>query len=195
VQQIERGIMRILLVGPPGAGKGTQAVKIAEKLGIPHISTGDIFRSQIAAGTELGKQAQEYMNAGQLVPSSVTNGMVAARLAEVDTANGFLLDGYPRNLDQIDALDAVLVPADRQLEVVLELTADTDVVVKRLLQRAVEQGRADDTEDVIRKRLEVYADETAPIVSVYADRGILVQVDGIGTVEEVNQRINDALGI
>jgi adenylate kinase len=187
--------MRILLVGPPGAGKGTQAVKIAEKLGIPHISTGDIFRSQIAAGTDLGKQAQEFMNAGQLVPSSVTNGMVAARLAEADTAAGFLLDGYPRNLDQIEALDTVLVPADRQLQVVLELTADTDVVVARLLQRAVEQGRADDTEEVIRKRLEVYADETAPIIAVYADRGILTQVDGIGSVEEVTQRIFEALSI
>lgn len=187
--------MRILLVGPPGAGKGTQAVKIAEKLGIPHISTGDIFRSQIAAGTELGKQAQEYMNAGKLVPSSVTNGMVAARLAEDDTAGGFLLDGYPRNLDQITALDEVLEPANRQLEVVLELTADTDVVVGRLLQRAVEQGRADDTEEVIRKRLEVYAEETEPIVSVYADRGILRQVDGIGTVDEVTQRIFNALAI
>jgi adenylate kinase len=187
--------MRILLVGPPGAGKGTQAVKIAEKLGIPHISTGDIFRSQIAAGTDLGKQAQEFMNAGKLVPSSVTNGMVAARLAEADTVSGFLLDGYPRNLDQIEALDAVLVPADRQLQVVLELTADTDVVVARLLQRSLEQGRADDTEDVIRKRLEVYAGETAPIIAVYADRGILVQVDGIGSVEEVTQRIFEALSI
>lgn len=187
--------MRILLVGPPGAGKGTQAVKIAEKLGIPHISTGDIFRSQIAAGTDLGKQAQEFMNAGQLVPSSVTNGMVASRLAEADTATGFLLDGYPRNLDQIEALDAELVPADRQLQVVLELTADTDVVVARLLQRSLEQGRADDTEDVIRKRLEVYADETAPIIAVYADRGVLVQVDGIGSVEDVTQRIFEALGI
>lgn len=187
--------MRILLIGPPGAGKGTQAVRIAEKLGVPHISTGEIFRRQIAAETELGKEAKSYIEAGHLVPNEVTNSMVAKRLAERDTEVGFLLDGYPRNLEQIKALDEMLASAGRPLERVVELTADIEVVVGRLLTRAVEQGRVDDTEEVIRHRMEIYQDQTAPMTDVYEARGILVKVDGLGTIDEVTGRILQALGI
>jgi len=149
--------MRIILMGPPGAGKGTQAVVIAEKLGIPHISTGDIFRANVAAGTPLGVEAKRYMDAGEYVPDSVTNAMVKDRLAAEDAQSGFLLDGYPRTLDQIEQLDAMLNELGVAVEKVVEITADIDEVVTRLLKRAVDQGRADDTEDVIRRRLEVYA--------------------------------------
>jgi adenylate kinase len=149
--------MRIILMGPPGACKGTQAVVIAEKLGIPHISTGDIFRANVAAGTPLGVEAKRYMDAGEYVPDSVTNAMVKDRLAAEDAQSGFLLDGYPRTLDQIEQLDAMLNELGVAVEKVVEITADIDEVVTRLLKRAVDQGRADDTEDVIRRRLEVYA--------------------------------------
>lgn len=187
--------MRIVLMGPPGAGKGTQAVFVAEKLGIPHISTGDIFRANVSAGTPLGLDAKRYMDAGEYVPDSVTNAMVRDRLAQADAAAGFLLDGYPRTLDQINELDDILSSSGHAVERVVEITADTDEVVARLLNRAVEQGRADDTEDVIRRRLEVYAEQTAPLTAVYADRGILVQVDGLGAVSEVTDRLLAALEI
>ena len=182
-------------MGPPGACKGTQAVVIAEKLGIPHISTGDIFRANVAAGTPLGVEAKRYMDAGEYVPDSVTNAMVKDRLAAEDAQSGFLLDGYPRTLDQIEQLDAMLNELGVAVEKVVEITADIDEVVTRLLKRAVDQGRADDTEDVIRRRLEVYAEQTAPLTAVYSERGLLVQVNGIGTVAEVSDRISAALEI
>jgi adenylate kinase len=184
---------RIVLLGPPGAGKGTQAARLAQRLGVPAISTGDIFRRHTAEGTELGRAAQRYMDAGEYVPDEVTNGMVADRLAQPDTAEGFLLDGYPRTAAQVDQLDAALAAAGTALDAVLEITADTDEVVARLVRRAGEQGRADDTEDVIRRRLEVYSRETAPLAARYADRGLLVQVDGVGGVDEVEARIAKAL--
>lgn len=187
--------MRIVLMGPPGAGKGTQAVVVAEKLGIPHISTGDIFRANVSAGTPLGIDAKRYMDAGEYVPDSVTNAMVRDRLAQPDAAAGFLLDGYPRTLDQINELDDILSSIGHAVERVIEITADTDEVVARLLNRAKEQGRADDTEDVIRRRLEVYAEQTAPLTAVYSERGILVQVDGLGAVAEVTERLLAALEI
>lgn len=187
--------MRIVLMGPPGAGKGTQAVVIAEKLGIPHISTGDIFRANVSAGTPLGVDAKRYMDAGEYVPDSVTNAMVRDRLAQPDAAGGFLLDGYPRTLDQINELDDILSSIGHAVERVVEITADTDEVVARLLNRAKEQGRADDTEDVIRRRLEVYAEQTAPLTNVYDQRGILVQVNGLGAVSEVTERLLAALEI
>ena len=187
--------MRIVLLGPPGAGKGTQAVVVAEKLGIPHISTGDIFRANVSAGTPLGIDAKRYMDAGEYVPDSVTNAMVRDRLAQPDAAAGFLLDGYPRTLDQINELDDILSSIGHAVERVVEITADTDEVVARLLNRAKEQGRADDTEDVIRRRLEVYAEQTAPLTAVYSERGILVQVDGLGAVAEVTERLLAALEI
>lgn len=183
--------MRLLIMGSPGAGKGTQSAMICEEFGIPHISTGDLFRENLTQGTALGQEAKKYMDAGEYVPDSVTNGMVRERLKESDTKTGFLLDGYPRTVAQVAELDGMLstTPLDR----VIELTADTEVVVKRLLGRAQEQGRADDTEEVIRRRLEVYEEQTAPLTSLYKSRGILVQVDGLGSVEEVSARISAAL--
>jgi adenylate kinase len=187
--------MRIILMGPPGAGKGTQAVFIAEKLGIPHISTGDIFRANVSQGTPLGVEAKKFMDAGEYVPDSVTNAMVADRLAQPDAQKGFLLDGYPRTIDQINELDKVLTAAGVGVEKVIELTVDIDAVVPRLLKRAAEQNRPDDTEDVIRRRLEVYAEQTAPLTDVYAKRGILLQVDGFGEISEVTKRILAVLGL
>jgi adenylate kinase len=180
-------------MGPPGAGKGTQAVKVAEKLQVPHISTGEIFRANLAAGTPLGVEAKRYMEAGEYVPDEVTNSMVAARLAESDAAAGFILDGYPRTLAQVDELDRILTGLGTQLDKVVEITADTDEVVSRLLNRAQEQGRADDTEEVIRRRMDVYAEQTAPLVKVYSEHGVLVEVDGMGAMDEVTARLLAAL--
>ncbi|MEI6108947.1 MAG: adenylate kinase [Actinomycetes bacterium] len=183
--------MRLLIMGPPGAGKGTQAAMICDEFGIPHVSTGDLFRLNLSQGTALGQEAKKYMDAGEYVPDSVTNGMVRERLKENDAREGFLLDGYPRTVAQVAELDGML--SGKSLDRVVELTADTDVVVKRLLGRAIEQGRADDSEEVIRRRLEVYEEQTAPLTALYKSRGILVQVDGLGTVDEVTARISAAL--
>lgn len=185
--------VRLVLFGPPGAGKGTQAARICDKLGVPAISTGDIFRSNIKGGTELGRRVVEYTSVGALVPDELTDELVRARLAEADAAGGFLLDGYPRNLAQVDALDAILADAGRALDVVVEITADAEVVVERLLKRAQIEGRVDDTEDVIRHRLDVYADQTAPLSGVYAERGLLVRVDGLGEIDEVTDRLLAAI--
>ena len=185
--------MRIVLMGPPGAGKGTQAVKIAESLQVPHISTGEIFRANLAAGTPLGMEAKRYMEAGEYVPDEVTNSMVAARLAETDAANGFILDGYPRTLAQVDELDGILTGLNTKLDKVVEITANVDEVVARLLNRAKEQGRADDTEEVIRRRQEVYAEQTEPLISLYRERDLLIEVDGMGDIDEVTDRIMAAL--
>ena len=185
--------MRIVLMGPPGAGKGTQAVKVAESLQVPHISTGEIFRANLAAGTPLGLEAKRYMESGEYVPDEVTNSMVASRLAEPDAANG-ILDGYPRTLAQVDELDGMLTGLNTRLDKVVEITANTDEVVARLLNRAKEQGRADDTEDVIRRRMDVYAEQPEPLVRVYDERGLLVKVDGMGSMDEVTGRLLAALG-
>ncbi|MFF0944558.1 adenylate kinase [Kocuria sp. CPCC 205300] len=184
---------RMLIIGPPGAGKGTQAVRISEKLGVPAISTGDIFRANIKGQTALGQEAKGYIDAGDLVPDSVTNRMVRDRLAETDTADGFLLDGYPRNAAQVEELDAILAELGQELDVVLKLTADRDELVQRLLGRARKEGRTDDTEDVIRHRLDVYDAETAAVVDLYDQRGIVCEVDGLGSVDEVSERIMTAL--
>jgi adenylate kinase len=185
--------LRLLLIGPPGAGKGTQAAKLSEAYGIPAISTGDIFRENVRGGTPLGVQAKEFMDKGLYVPDSLTNDLVRDRLAQPDAEGGFLLDGYPRTLQQVDELDRMLSATDAALDAVVLLTADTDEVVRRLLQRAVEQGRSDDTEEVIRTRLGVYAEQTAPIVDVYRARGLVVEVDGLGEIDEVTGRIIAAL--
>lgn len=185
---------RLVLLGPPGAGKGTQAARLAERLGVPAISTGDIFRANIKGGTPLGKTVQEYTSRGALVPDSVTNDMVRDRLAQDDVADGFLLDGYPRNVAQVAELDTILADAGLTLDLAVEITADPEVVVGRLLKRAEIEGREDDTEDVVRHRLDVYAQETAPIAQVYADRGLLAQVDGIGDVDDVTERLVAAIG-
>ena len=184
---------RMVLLGPPGAGKGTQAARIAERLNIPAISTGDIFRANVAGATELGTQAKAYMDKGEYVPDSITNAMVADRIAQADCENGFLLDGYPRTTAQVGELDSMLKAAGLALDVVVEITADAEAVVARLLKRAGEQGRADDTEPVIRHRLEVYAESTAPLAGIYAGRGLLVQVDGMGEIDAVTGRIMEAL--
>jgi adenylate kinase len=181
--------MRAILLGPPGAGKGTQAARLSERYGVPAISTGDIFRANVGGGTELGLQAKEYMNAGALVPDSITNAMVKDRLSQDDVGNGFLLDGYPRNPDQAVELDLMLGDLGVKLDVVLELTADFDEVTQRLLGRALKEGRADDTEDVIRHRLEVYAESTAPLTAFYEGRGLLVQIDGMGEIDDVTERL------
>jgi adenylate kinase len=189
----EGGSVRLVLLGPPGAGKGTQSRKLAERYGIPAISTGDIFRSNIALETELGRLAKSYTDAGRLVPDEVTNDMVRQRLKEPDVASGFLLDGFPRNAAQAAELDSMLAALGVQLDAVVELGVDTDDVVVRLLGRAEIEGREDDTEDVIRHRLEVYKEQTAPLTSLYASRGLLVRVDGGGAVDEVTTGIVEAL--
>ncbi|MDU0314926.1 adenylate kinase [Phycicoccus sp. M110.8] len=185
--------MRLIILGPPGAGKGTQAAKIAAEFGIPAISTGDIFRANIKNETPLGLQVKEVLSSGGYVTDEITNAIVRDRLFEADAEQGFLLDGYPRTAPQVDALDAILAEHDHRLEAVLELTVDEDAVVQRLLKRAEEQGRDDDTEEVIRERQAIYRRETAPLTEVYSGRGLLVQVDGMGTVDEVFERITAAL--
>ncbi|WIK62351.1 adenylate kinase [Gleimia europaea] len=183
----------ILILGAPGAGKGTQAKRIAKALQIPAISTGAIFRQNMKDRTELGQKAQSYMDAGEFVPDSVTNPMVEARLSAPDVAGGYLLDGYPRTIEQAFYLRDALAATGRDLDLVLEIAVELDEVVERLLKRAEIEGRADDTEPVIRRRLEVYKDQTEPMVTYYADQDKLVQVDGVGTVDEVWERIRKVL--
>jgi adenylate kinase len=187
--------MRLLIMGPPGAGKGTQAKFVAEHFKIPTISTGDIFRANVSQGTPLGIEAKRYMDAGEYVPDEVTNLMVRNRIDEPDAVSGFLLDGYPRTLAQVEELDGMIEFTGHQLDAVVVLTVDRDEIVSRLLQRAQVEGRADDTEDVIRRRQEVYAEETEPLIEIYRERGILIEVDGLGEVAEVTQRIFDALDV
>ena len=185
--------MRIILMGPPGAGKGTQAKVIADRLSIPAVSTGDIFRANVSAETELGLEAKRYMDAGDYVPDEVTNAMVRDRIAEDDAAQGFLLDGYPRTVAQVAELDAMLADAGQSLDAVVVLTVDKEEVVQRLLKRAQDEGRSDDTEDVMRHRQDVYTEQTAPLIEVYDERGLLVEVDGMGAVADVTTRVFDAL--
>lgn len=187
-------MVRMLLVGPPGAGKGTQATQLSEAYGIPAISTGDIFRANVRDETPLGVEAKGFMDRGEYVPDSLTNALVADRLDADDCKPGFLLDGYPRTVDQVRALDEVLASQGNTLDVVVELVADPDVVVDRILKRALDSGRSDDADEtIIRSRLALYARETAPLIDVYGSRGILVSVDGIGEITAVTQRIRDAL--
>ncbi|ROR73545.1 adenylate kinase [Bogoriella caseilytica] len=184
---------RLIIMGPQGAGKGTQAARLADRLGVPTISTGDMFRSHLAERSELGQRAQRYMDAGELVPDEITDAMVRERLAQPDAAEGFILDGYPRNAAQAQVLESILAESGIALNAAIELTADTDEVVERLLKRAEEQGRADDTEPVIRRRLAVYAEQTAPLAALYAEKDLLVQVDGVGEMDEVTERLLAAL--
>jgi adenylate kinase len=185
--------MKLLLIGPPGAGKGTQASKLSEVFGIPAISTGDIFRENVKNQTPLGLEAKSFMDSGEYVPDELTNKLVRDRLQNPDCAKGFLLDGYPRTNDQVEYLDSILKQTDSQLDAVIQLTADTDEVVRRLAKRAIEQGRSDDTEEVLRNRLSVYEAQTAPLITVYASRGKLIKVDGLGEITQVTERIVEAL--
>jgi adenylate kinase len=186
-------VIRLLLIGPPGAGKGTQAARLSARFGIPAISTGDIFRDNVSRATELGSLAKSFMDRGEYVPDEVTNDLVKSRLSEPDAAQGFLLDGFPRTTEQVRVLDEYLAEQGVRLDAVVQLTADADETVRRLVKRAAEQGRSDDTEEVIRRRLDIYADQTAPLIHSYADRGLVVSVDGLGGIDEVTQRIADAL--
>jgi adenylate kinase len=186
-------VIRLLLIGAPGAGKGTQAEKLSAAFSIPAISTGDIFRHNVKNETDLGKKAKAFMDRGEYVPDSLTNDLVRDRLQQDDAKSGFLLDGYPRTEDQVQELDKILLEQGNTLSAVVKLTAETDEVVRRLLNRAIEQGRADDTEDVIRRRLDLYEEQTAPLTDVYAARGLLITIDGLGEVEEVTARIMEAI--
>lgn len=185
--------MRLIILGPPGAGKGTQAARIAEHFGIPAISTGDIFRANIKNETELGLQVKEILASGGYVSDDVTNAIVADRLAQDDCAGGFLLDGYPRTLAQVEALDAMLAEHGTALDRVLELVVDDDVVVARIVKRSEVEGRSDDGEDVVRERMAIYHRETKPLADTYRERGLLVQVDGDGSMDEVFGRITATL--
>lgn len=184
---------RLLLIGPPGAGKGTQAAILATTYNIPAISTGDMFRANVKNGTPLGLEVKAIMERGEYVPDSLTNAIVADRLHEADAENGFLLDGYPRTTDQVAELDKMLSADGTALDAVVLITADTDEVVGRLLKRAEIEGRADDTEEVIRHRMSVYEEQTAPLIETYSARGLVVTVDGLGAVDEVTGRIVEAL--
>ena len=184
---------RLIIVGPPGAGKGTQAGRIATSFGVPAISTGDIFRKNVSEGTPLGQRAKAIMDAGEYVPDDLTNELVRDRLAEPDAAQGFLLDGYPRTPAQVEYLDGLLAEQGTGIDAVVQLVADQDALVGRLMNRASEQGRADDNEQTIRRRQQVYQEQTAPLVAVYQQRGLVVDVDGLGGVDEVGDRIATAL--
>ena len=180
---------RLLLIGPPGAGKGTQAAQLSEAFAIPAISTGDIFRHNVKNETPLGLKAKAYMDAGDNVPDSLTNDLITDRLEQEDCSGGFLLDGYPRTTDQVRHLDGFLAEHGTSLDAVVQLIADADVVVERLRKRALEQGRSDDDESVVRHRLQVYEEQTAPLIDVYGSRGLVVAIDGLGEISEVTGRI------
>lgn len=184
---------RLILVGPPGAGKGTQASIVSEKLNIPAISTGEIFRDEIAKGSDVGEIAARYIHDGNLVPDEVTNEILRRRLAEPDTANGFLLDGYPRTADQVEELDKILDEMGTHIDAIVELAIPDEEISARLLNRAGEQGRLDDNEAVIKHRINIYRSTTEPIVNAYEERGQSIEVDGMGTVEEVRERIVEAV--
>jgi len=186
-------LTRLLIVGPPGAGKGTQAARITSAYGIPDVSTGDIFRANIKNQTPLGVQVKAIIDSGDYVSNDLTNALVKSRLEEDDALGGFLLDGYPRTLEQVAYLDELLASKGQALDAVIQLVADQDAVVARLRKRAIEQGRTDDTEEAIRHRQEVYARETSPLIAVFRDRGLLIEVDGLGEIDDVARRISDAL--
>ncbi|GAA2750522.1 adenylate kinase [Amnibacterium kyonggiense] len=185
---------RVVLFGPPGVGKGTQGGRLAATLGVPVISTGDLFRAHVRNGTDLGKRLSALIAAGDYVPDSVTNTMLAERLAEPDAQGGFLLDGYPRTADQVAELDRLLALSDTSLDAVLLLSASDDVLEERLLKRAAEQGRSDDTPEVIRHRLALYHAETEPLVALYDAADLVLRVDGVGTTDEVHERLIAAIG-
>ena len=185
---------RMLIMGPPGSGKGTQAERISARLGVVAISTGDIFRANVKGGTPLGVEARKYMDNGDFVPDSVTNEMVRNRLSQDDAKEGFLLDGYPRTVAQVDYLDGILAAGEQKLDVVLQLTADDEELVSRLLGRARETGRSDDNEIVIRHRLDLYHQQTEAVVARYAGRGILTEVDGMGGIEDVTDTVLGSIG-
>lgn len=187
--------MRIVIMGAPGSGKGTQAALIVEELDLDHISTGDLLRAAVAAGTELGKKAKEVMDRGELVSDQIVLGLLEERLLQENTKNGFILDGYPRNIAQAQALDDLLERIGQPVEEALQIDVDEEQVVTRIAKRAALEGRSDDTEETVRNRLRIYAEQTAPVVDFYAQKGILSRVLGDGSIEEVFQRIRGVLQI
>ncbi|NIP37486.1 MAG: adenylate kinase [Candidatus Dadabacteria bacterium] len=186
--------MNLIIFGPPGAGKGTQAAKIVEKYSVAHISTGDILRAAVKNGTELGTKAKEYMDKGELVPDDLIIGIIKDRVKEPDCEGGFLLDGFPRTLPQADALEAMLTSEGLGIDSVVSVEVQDSEIITRILKRAEEEGRADDTEDVVKNRLQVYRDQTEPLKGYYKDRGKLSEIDGIGSVDEVFSRIVGVIG-
>lgn len=185
--------MRLVLLGPPGSGKGTQAARLKDTLGVPHISTGDLLRAEVAAGTPLGVQAKEVMARGDLVSDQILLGMLESRLGRDDVATGFILDGYPRNTAQANALDGLLAKIGQPLDAVVQLDVATDLLVERIAGRAQAEGRADDNPESVRKRLQVYSDSTAPVIGFYEARGVLTRIDGVGSMDEITARILAAL--
>ncbi len=185
--------MRLVLLGAPGSGKGTQATRLKDKLGVPHISTGDLLRAAVAAGTPLGVKAKSVMDAGHLVSDDIVLGMLEDRLSQPDAKAGFILDGYPRNLAQADALDSLLARLGQPLDVVIKLEVPGEAIIGRCELRFKAEGRADDNPDTVRKRLDIYAEQTAPVANFYAQRGKLKVVNGVGEMDEVSQRILDVL--
>ena len=185
--------MRLLLLGAPGSGKGTQAARLKDSLGVPHISTGDLLRAEVAAGSKLGLEAREVMARGDLVSDAILLGMLEDRFSRADTANGFILDGYPRNLAQAAALDALLARIGRPMDFAVQLEVPSELLVERIAGRAKAEGRADDNPDSVRKRLQVYADQTAPVIDFYRQHGQLTVVDGVGGLDEVFTRILEAI--
>lgn len=185
--------MRIVLLGAPGSGKGTQAALLVEELGLPHISTGELLRSAVKARTELGLQAKVVMDRGELVSNEIMLGLIEERLSKADVGGGFILDGYPRNIVQAEALDVLLDRLDQPVDEALQIDIDIDMVVARIAKRAAEEGRSDDTEETVRKRMEVYAAQTAPVVDYYGNKGVLSRVLGEGSIDEVFQRIKGVL--
>lgn len=186
--------MRLVLLGPPGSGKGTQATRLKDELQIPHISTGDLLRAEVAAGSELGLAAKEVMARGELVSDEILLGMIRSRLSREDVANGFILDGYPRNVAQANALEALLADINQPLQAVVQLDVANELLVERIAGRAKAEGREDDNPESVRKRLQVYSDSTAPVIGFYQGRGSLAKVDGVGSLDEVFARIMAALG-
>ena len=186
-------MIRILLIGPPGAGKGTKAALLAQHFGIPAISTGDIFRENVRNETPLGLEAKAFMDRGEYVPDSLTNALVRDRLNQEDAVAGFLLDGYPRTIDQVEELDDILEETEKKLDVVVQLTADSEELLRRLSGRAQEQGRSDDTPEVIKRRLDVYEEQTAPLIDIYASRSLVAKVNGLGEIADVTNRIIEVL--
>jgi len=185
--------MRLLLLGAPGSGKGTQAARLKDSLGVPHISTGDLLRAEVAAGSKLGLEAREVMARGELVSDAILLGMLEDRFSRADTANGFILDGYPRNLAQASALDALLARIGRPMDYAVQLEVPSELLVERIAGRAKAEGRADDQPDAVRKRLQVYESQTAPVIDFYRQHGQLTVVDGVGELDDVFTRIIEAI--
>lgn len=185
--------MRIVLLGAPGSGKGTQAAILTERLGVPHISTGVLLRAAVEAGTELGRKAKSIMDRGELLPDDIMLDLIEERLQAPDAKPGFILDGYPRNLSQAASLDGLLDRLDKPLDIAIQIDVDAEQVIRRIAKRAEKEARSDDSEETVRKRMQVYEEQTAPVVDHYARNGLLTQVLGEGSIEDVNQRIMAAL--